>query len=67
MASWIIRYLFGLKFPVVNDPCWDDGGVVPVAAAAVVLSRVVTLPRLARDASYRKKTQHKLKVGLAGI
>lgn len=54
-ASRIIRYLFRLKFPVVNDTCRDDGGVVPVAAVAVVLSRVVTLPRLARDASYRIK------------
>lgn len=47
--------LFGLEFPVVYDTCGDDGGVVPVAAAAVVLPRVVTLPRLARDASYRTK------------
>lgn len=43
------------------DTRGDDGGVVPVAAAAVVLSRVVTLPRLARDAS--SKIKHKLRAG----
>lgn len=51
----VYTYLFGLKFPIVNDTRRDDGGVIPVAGAAVVLSRVVTLPRLARDTSYRIK------------
>lgn len=39
-------HLVRIKFPVVDDACWDDGCVVPVAAATVVLARVVTLTRL---------------------
>ena len=46
-------YLAWFKFPVVNDPGRDDGSVVPVARAAVVLACVVTLACLARNAPYR--------------
>ena len=56
-------YLAWFKFPVVNDTGGDDGSVIPVACAAVVLACVVTLPCLTRNTPYRtgqdmKPTKH---------
>ena len=45
-------YLAWFKLPVVDDTGGDDGSVIPVARAAVVLARVVTLPRLAGNTPY---------------
>lgn len=42
------RYLARLELPVVDDARWDDGRVVPVTRAAVVLAHVVTLSGFTR-------------------
>lgn len=45
-GSFCRGYLARLKLPVVDDARWDDGRVVPVTRAAVVLAHVVTLSGL---------------------
>jgi len=53
-------YLTGLKLPVVYDSSWNDGCVIPVAAVAVILTRIITLSCLIRNTPYttQHNTQH---------
>lgn len=46
-----LLHLAWVKFPVVDDACWDDGRVVPVTCAAVILAGVVALSGFARHTS----------------
>lgn len=50
---WSWGYLAWFKLPVVDDTSWDDGRVVPVACAAVILACVVTLSGFTRHAPYK--------------
>lgn len=57
MENYLDVYLAGLKLPVVYNSRWNNSRVIPVAAAAVILTRIITLPALAGNASYTT-TQH---------
>lgn len=51
-CSW---YLAWFKLPVVDDTSWDDGCVIPVACATVILACVVTLPGFTWHTPYKIK------------